>query len=73
MRKSYEVLLSPENKLCNSVVVLTEVIRTVISDIQVWIIRTAKTLICCCFTDFSTHYLQGAIALYPGFSSWAER
>ncbi|WP_418939547.1 hypothetical protein [Silvania confinis] len=35
MRKSYEVSLSPENKLCNSVTVLTEVIRTVISDIQV--------------------------------------
>ncbi|WP_418766855.1 hypothetical protein [Kosakonia radicincitans] len=28
-------MLSPENKLCNSVMVLTDVIRTVISDIQV--------------------------------------
>ncbi|WP_425427483.1 hypothetical protein [Trabulsiella guamensis] len=35
MRKSYEVVLSPEYKLCNSVSVLTEVIRTVISVIQV--------------------------------------
>ncbi|WP_456237409.1 hypothetical protein [Kosakonia quasisacchari] len=35
IRKSYGVLLSPENKLCNSVMVLTDVIRTVISDIQV--------------------------------------
>ncbi|WP_425606151.1 hypothetical protein [Pseudenterobacter timonensis] len=28
MHKSYEVSLSPENKLCNSVNVLTAVIRT---------------------------------------------
>ncbi|WP_425256034.1 hypothetical protein [Kosakonia oryziphila] len=35
IRKSYGVLLSPENKLCNSVMLLTDVIRTVISDIQV--------------------------------------
>ncbi|WP_421957880.1 hypothetical protein [Phytobacter massiliensis] len=35
IRKSYGVLLSPANKLCNSVMVLTEVIRTVISDRQV--------------------------------------
>ncbi|MHB7571394.1 hypothetical protein ACYCMG_07455 [Klebsiella pneumoniae] len=33
MLKSYEVTLSPENKLCNSVSVLTDVIRTVISGI----------------------------------------
>ncbi|MGT8793015.1 hypothetical protein [Klebsiella pneumoniae] len=31
--KSYGVTLSPENKLCNSVSVLTDVIRTVISGI----------------------------------------
>ncbi|MGP3591198.1 hypothetical protein [Vagococcus sp. WN89Y] len=33
--KSYGVFLSPENKLCNSVMVLTEVFRTVNSDSQV--------------------------------------
>ncbi|EPB7362720.1 hypothetical protein ACYA34_17800 [Klebsiella pneumoniae] len=33
MLKSYGVTLSPENKLCNSVSVLTDVIRTVISGI----------------------------------------
>ncbi|WP_458363634.1 hypothetical protein [Klebsiella aerogenes] len=37
MPKSYGVTLSPENKLCNSVMVLTDVIRTVISGIQVLI------------------------------------
>ncbi|QEU40241.1 hypothetical protein F3X94_02330 [Raoultella planticola] len=36
MLKSYEVTLSPENKLCNSVMVLTDVIRTVISGIQIF-------------------------------------
>ncbi|MFY2738768.1 MULTISPECIES: hypothetical protein [Pseudocitrobacter] len=35
MRKSYGVTLSPDNKLCNSVVLLTKVIRKVISDRQV--------------------------------------
>ncbi|MGK0600767.1 hypothetical protein [Yokenella regensburgei] len=35
MRKSYGDILAPENKLCNSVSVLTSVIRTVISDRQV--------------------------------------
>ncbi|HIH5625695.1 hypothetical protein [Kluyvera ascorbata] len=35
MLKSYGVTLSPDNKLCNSVTVLTELIRTVISVIQV--------------------------------------
>ncbi|MGU9865850.1 MULTISPECIES: hypothetical protein [Kluyvera] len=35
MLKSYGVTLSPDNKLCNSVTVLTELIRTVISVVQV--------------------------------------
>ncbi|WP_422653024.1 hypothetical protein [Buttiauxella sp.] len=35
IRKSYRVSLSPENKLCNSVSVLTQSIRTVISGKQV--------------------------------------
>ncbi|WP_425267164.1 hypothetical protein [Buttiauxella warmboldiae] len=35
IRKSYRVNLSPENKLCNSVMVLTQSIRPVISDTQV--------------------------------------
>ncbi|WP_435947595.1 hypothetical protein [Dryocola sp. BD586] len=35
IRKSYRVSLSPENKLCNSVSVLTQSIRTVISGTQV--------------------------------------
>ncbi|WP_422647623.1 hypothetical protein [Citrobacter koseri] len=35
MRKSYGVTLSPANKLCNSVTVLTNLFRTVISDSQV--------------------------------------
>ncbi|HBY1471838.1 hypothetical protein B6J05_04845 [Klebsiella quasipneumoniae] len=42
MLKSYEVTLSPENKLCNSVSVLTDVIRTVISGIQVLIFGLLK-------------------------------
>ncbi|WP_421808317.1 hypothetical protein [Klebsiella indica] len=33
MHKSYRVMLLPENKLCNSERVLTDVIRTVISGI----------------------------------------
>ncbi|WP_449826305.1 hypothetical protein [Mangrovibacter yixingensis] len=36
IRKSYRVTLSPENKLCNSVSVLTAVVRTVISDIKIY-------------------------------------
>ncbi|PAC14116.1 hypothetical protein CD006_02630 [Enterobacter sp. 10-1] len=36
MLKSYGVTLSPENKLCNSVTVLTNVIRTVISGITIF-------------------------------------
>ncbi|WP_446714976.1 hypothetical protein [Citrobacter sp. NCU1] len=35
MRKSYGVTLSPDIKLCNSVWVLTDSFRTVISDKQV--------------------------------------
>ncbi|ECG8260040.1 hypothetical protein FO131_01860 [Salmonella bongori] len=35
IRKSYGVTLSPDNKLCNSVVVLTHSFRTVISDRKV--------------------------------------
>ena len=35
MRKSYEVSISPKINLCNSVEVLTNTFRTVISDIQV--------------------------------------
>ncbi|HIE9180745.1 TPA: hypothetical protein ACXP8H_000556 [Klebsiella quasipneumoniae subsp. similipneumoniae] len=42
MLKSYGVTLSPEDKLCNSVSVLTDVIRTVISGIQVLIFGLLK-------------------------------
>ena len=35
MRKSYEVGISPKINLCNSVEVLTNTVRTVISDRQV--------------------------------------
>ncbi|WP_445238318.1 hypothetical protein [Klebsiella sp. RIT-PI-d] len=35
MRKSYGVTLSPANKLCNSVMILTAVISTGISDVPV--------------------------------------
>ncbi|MGL5239296.1 MAG: hypothetical protein ACRC85_00615 [Kluyvera ascorbata] len=50
MLKSYRVTLSPDNKLCNSVMGLTQPISKVISvcsGLNHWI---AKTLICCCFT-----------------------
>ncbi|KAA1047157.1 hypothetical protein F0Q32_19700 [Pseudocitrobacter sp. 73] len=46
MRKSYGVTLSPDNKLCNSVLLLTKVIRKDISDRQVLTIRAANVLIC---------------------------
>ncbi|WP_437889220.1 hypothetical protein [Phytobacter sp. V91] len=49
IRKSYGVYLSPANKLCNSVIELTELIRTVISDNQFCKFRTTDSLICCCF------------------------
>ncbi|EPG2864749.1 hypothetical protein [Pluralibacter gergoviae] len=35
MRKSYGVTISPDNKLCNSEKVLTDITRTVNSDSQV--------------------------------------
>ncbi|AUV01936.1 hypothetical protein [Phytobacter ursingii] len=43
IRKSYGVYLSPANKLCNSVMKLTDLIRTVISDSRFDKIRLLRT------------------------------